>query len=191
MKNVEKHLEKHGKQLRRGLNSPMSNKYRPECNVIPELSREDASYYMSLIGILRWTVELGRVDIACEVSMLSSYVANPREGHLEQMYHIFAYLKRHHNSRIVIDPSYPEVDEEAFQKYDWNNFFGEVKEQVPSNSPRPLGKEFIMRAFVGASHTCDRLNRRSRTGFIIFLNSAPVHWHTKKQGGVETSTFGS
>ena len=111
---------------------------------------------MSLIGILRWTVELGRVDIAYEVSMLSSYVANPREGHLEQMYHIFAYLKRHHNSRIVMDPSYPEVDEEAFQKYDWNNFYREVKEEVPSNAPRPIGKEFIMRAFVDASHACDR-----------------------------------
>ena len=29
---------------------------------------------MHLIGIMRWMVELGRIDIATEVSMLSSYL---------------------------------------------------------------------------------------------------------------------
>ena len=51
-------------------------------------------YYQSLIGILHWIVELGKVDIACEVSMMLSCLALPREGHLQQLYHIFAYLSR-------------------------------------------------------------------------------------------------
>ena len=50
----------------------------------------DAAYYQSLIGILRWIVELGRVDVCLEVSMMSSHLALPREGHLEQVLHIFA-----------------------------------------------------------------------------------------------------
>ena len=29
------------------------------------------------------------------------------------------------------------------------------------------------------------------TGFVIFLNGAPIYWFLKRQGGVETSTFGS
>ena len=35
------------------------------------------------------------------------------------------------------------------------------------------------------------VNRRSRTGFIVLLNNAPIYWFLKKQSGVETSSFGS
>jgi hypothetical protein len=37
---------------------------------------------------MRWMVELGRIDIATEVSMLSSYLACPCEGHLENALHV-------------------------------------------------------------------------------------------------------
>ena len=59
--------------------APMLNEYRPEIDISPELTATDAAYYQSLIGILRWMVELGRVDITTEVSMLSSCLALPRE----------------------------------------------------------------------------------------------------------------
>jgi hypothetical protein len=65
--------------------------------------------YQSLIGILRWIVELGWVDICCEMSMLSSHLALPPEGHLQQVYHMFAYMKYHHNAEMVFDPTEPEV----------------------------------------------------------------------------------
>jgi hypothetical protein len=41
--------------------TPMVTAYRPELDVCPELGQVDAAYYMSLIGVLRWMVELGRV----------------------------------------------------------------------------------------------------------------------------------
>ena len=53
-----------------------------------------ALYFMSLIGILRWAVELGRIDITTEVSELSSFFAAPRDGHLNQALYIFAYFKK-------------------------------------------------------------------------------------------------
>ena len=37
-------------------------------------------------------VELGRIDIFCEVSMMSSQLALPREGHLDQVFHILEYI---------------------------------------------------------------------------------------------------
>lgn len=74
---------------------------------------------MSLKWILRWIVEMGRIDIAVEVSMLSSYSMSPREGHLKEVFRIFAYLKHHHSSRLVLDPTYPDIDENAFIKRDW------------------------------------------------------------------------
>ena len=41
--------------------------------------------FQELIGILRWAVEIGRVDILLEVSLLSSHLALPRVGHLQQV----------------------------------------------------------------------------------------------------------
>ena len=42
-----------------------------------------------------------------------------------------------------------------------------------------------------ADHAVNRITRRSRSGFIVFTNMAPVYWMSKKQTGAETSTFGS
>ena len=63
--------------------TPLKSGYRPELGVTKELSQSNASYYQSLIGVLRWIVELGRVDVCLEVSMMSSHLALPRQGHLE------------------------------------------------------------------------------------------------------------
>ena len=73
--------------------SPITANYAPELDQSPELNPELASYYQSLIGILRWVVEMGQIDICVEVSMLSSHVALLREGHIQQGFHIFAFLK--------------------------------------------------------------------------------------------------
>ena len=35
------------------------------------------------------------------------------------------------------------------------------------------------------------MTRRSRTGFIVYLNSTTIYWLSKKQGSCEISTFGS
>jgi hypothetical protein len=48
--------------------------------------------------------------------MLSSCLAMPREGRLEQVFHIFAYLKGKHNTEMIFDPSIPDVDESLFPK---------------------------------------------------------------------------
>ena len=45
--------------------------------------------------------------------------------------------------------------------------------------------------FVDANHAGDKTTRRSMTGILIFCNRAPIILHSKRQNGVETSTFGS
>jgi hypothetical protein len=45
--------------------------------------------------------------------------------------------------------------------------------------------------YVDSDHGGDLINRRSRTGYIIYVNRAPVIWHSKKQTRVETSVFGA
>ena len=191
VRNVESHLMKRNLSLLKKASTPMTANYSPEVDGSPELNEEDAAYYQSLISTLRWIVEMGRMDISMEVSALSSFVVMPREGHMQQVLHIFAYLKIHHSARLVFDPSYPEIDHESFGKRDWSSMYGTEKEPVPGNAPKSLGCEFIIRAYVDASFAGCKLTRRSRTGFVVFLNRAPVFYFSKKQRSCETSTFGS
>ena len=62
-------------------------------------------------------VEIGRVDIITEVSTLALQMAMPREGHMDSVFHIFAYMKARHNSRMVFDPTYPFIDKTNFQEH--------------------------------------------------------------------------
>ena len=190
--NVEEYLAKRGRKLaKRHATAPFPTGYRPELDLTPELNDIDHTYYQSQIGILRWMVELGRTDIITEVSELSSFLAMPREGHLEVVFRIFSYLKYKKNSAMVFDPSYPEIDEANFPKRDWNNFYGDVKEQLPPAMPKPLGAEVILRLYVDADYAGDGSTRRSRTGFFVFLNEAPIFWLSKKQTRIKNSVFGS
>ena len=144
-------------------------------------------------GSTGWMVELGRVDICCEVSQMSSHLTLPRESHLNQLYHIFLYLKSHHNTEMVYDPSEPEIRMDLFEKEDLTNtvYGGESQEALPPNMPQPRGMGFTMRVFVDSDHAGDSITRRSRTGFLVYLNSSLIYWMSKKQGSIEISSFGS
>jgi hypothetical protein len=123
--------------------------------------------------------------------MLSTYLCSPREGHLEAVFHVFAYLGLHHNARVVFDPTYPTVDMGIFIKTDWKAMYGNVKEMIPSDAPNPRGKEVDLRLFVDSDHAGEQFTRRSRTGFVIYLNMAPIVWFSKRQPTVESSVFGA
>ena len=49
-------------------------------DITPELTPQQASYYQSLTGELRWIVELGRVDLVMETSAMAS------KGHLKVVF---------------------------------------------------------------------------------------------------------
>ncbi len=123
-------------------------------------------------------MELGRSDIAMETSALaSSMMALPREGHLKAIFQMFAFLKTKHNGVMVFDPTEPDIDLSKFPTEDWSAtpYGGVCKEDIPSNAPSPRGIGFTMRAFVDSDHAGDsRITRRSRTGFMVFLNKAPI-----------------
>jgi len=188
---VELELQKMGKVLRGKPNTPMQTNYRPELDVTPILGPDQANYYQSLIGVLRWAVELGRIDIHIDVSLLSSHLAQPRVGHLNQALHIFSYLKHHINSHLVFDPNYVVWNNADFHEYDWTDFYHEAKEAIPPNAPEPRGRAVQINAFVNADHAGNRITRRSHTGILIYLNRAPITWYSKAQNTIESSTFGS
>jgi hypothetical protein len=92
---------------------------------------------------------------------------------------------------MVFDPSYPDIDMARFKECDWKPFYGDVKEAIPENAPTPRGKDVDLRLYVDADHAGEKLTRRSRTGYFIFLNSALVDWYSKRQSTIESSVFGS
>lgn len=171
--------------------NPFPVDYAPEMDTTDPLDPECSSFYQHLIGVTRWMVELGRVDIATEISLLSSHLAYPREGHLEAALHVMAYLKQKHNSRLIFDPTYPDIDTSSFPTYDWTEFYGDVKEAIPHDMPEPLGKDLDVRMFCDSDHAGEKRTRRSRTGFLIFCNMALIDWISKKQATIETSVFGA
>ncbi|KAL7530823.1 hypothetical protein ACHAXR_003692 [Thalassiosira sp. AJA248-18] len=121
---VRTNLEKFS--LPKRAENPFSMGYEPELDTSRPLDPEEASYYQSIIGIMRW-----------------------------------------------------------------KDFYGDVNEAIPTNVPKPLGKEVDVRAMVGSDHAGDKETRRSRTGFMIFVNMALIGWLSKKQPTIETSVFGA
>ena len=84
------------------------------------------------------------------VSMLSRYVVSPREGHLQQVFHLFAYLKHHKHSKMVFDDTEPVFDESSFCVCDWLEYYPDVEEAIPHNMPEPLGNGVVTSTFVDA-----------------------------------------
>lgn len=189
IKNVQTWLTNRGLMLKSKVSSTLPSGYIPEMDSTPYLDDEDANYYQQQIGVLRWAVELGRIDICAEASIMGGYSAAPREGHLDAVLHIFAWMKCHSRSKIVLDSDYPEYEEPG--KPDWSEFYAGAKELLPPDMPEPLGNPVVMTTFVDSDHAGDKVTRRSRTGVLIFLNRAPVVWYSKKQNSIETSSFGS
>ena len=189
VKNVERYLEQYDKQLKSKAPTILPSNYAPELDVSPVLDDELTSTYQQYIGVLRWAVELGRVDICGEVSAMAAFSAMPRRGHLEALFHMFAYLKTHKRSKVVLDSSYPDLPE--VEEKDWYPFYGNIKEELPPDMPEPRGMPVDQVTFEDSDHAGDKSNRRSRTGVLMYCNRALVGWYSKKQGSVETSSFGS
>ncbi len=66
-----------------------------------------------------------------------------------------------------------------------------MEEAIPPDMPPPLGKDVDLCMMVDSDHAGEKRIRRSRTGFIIFCNLAPVIWLSKQQATIETSVFGA
>ena len=104
------------------------------------------------MGILRWSVEIGRVDIFLEVSLLSSQLALPRVGHLQAVYRVFGYLKQVPKRKLYFGPRKPMISKDIFQKFDWGDFYPDACKPIPLDIPIPRGKSMLTHCFMDANH---------------------------------------
>ena len=99
------------------------------------------------------TCELGRLDILMPISLMSHYLASAREGHLDQLFHVFAYLKNHDRATMVFEDLYPTFGDVKFSECDWTKLYPDACEPImPENMPVPRGKHVVMSCFVDADH---------------------------------------
>ena len=162
-----------------------SNDYRPELDTSAECDANQTQFYQNLIGILRWSVELGRIDIGFECASLSSYSAFPRTGHLQQALHVMKYLEIHHENELTFDPQEyfisnndRAIAESKFQAM--SSLYADATEEMPPNAPAPRGRAVQINCFVDSDHAGNRITRRSHTGILFYLNKAPISWYSKK-----------
>ncbi len=119
---VELDLNKTGSSLPKKCLTPFKTGYHPSQDTSPELDEEGTKKFQELVVTLRWAIELGRVDILLEVSLLSTHLFLPCDGHLQQLLHIYGYLKESPRRRIYFDPAYPNVSEDRFHSFEWEDF---------------------------------------------------------------------
>jgi hypothetical protein len=113
--------------LMKKASGPFLGGHKPEIDEITEVDPIRENLFQSQIGILCWYVELVCIGIITEVSMMSTHVCLPREGHLEAVFHACAYQGLHHNARVGFDLTHPSGEMGTFIKSDWKPMYGDVK----------------------------------------------------------------
>jgi hypothetical protein len=110
---------------------------------------------------------------------------------MQQVFHVFGYLKKHARSWMVFVDTVLAIYQSRFWVVDWSEFYLDAEEAIPRDAPEPRGVSVVTSCFVDSDHAGCRLTPRSHTGVLIFVNNAPILWHSKRQNTVESSTFGS
>ena len=77
--------------------NPFKMGHDPELNTSPELDPNAVPNYLTIIGILRWMIELGRINIITKVSLLLTHVALPRERDLSAAVHVMTHIDQRYN----------------------------------------------------------------------------------------------
>ena len=149
--------------------------------------------------MLRWLIELGRVDILTEVSCLSEHLCYQREVHIDDVYRIFRYLQKNlvkNPGRMAYDHMYEPTDGNVFEVVgrdldEWKYFYPNDQENMTRHMSEALGNYAVIKSYVDANHSGNMANRRSNSGIIIYVNNPPIIWYIKLQNVVEASGFGS
>ena len=105
---VKQKIEPLNLTLKSTATSALPSGCKPELDATNRLDNETTMLCMQLIGILRWLIDLGRIDICVEVSMMSSYNCMPRVTPLYAVLHIFSYLQANLDWKLVMDSAYNE-----------------------------------------------------------------------------------
>jgi hypothetical protein len=142
---------------------------------------------------MQWAISIGQWDIQSAVMTLSSFRAQPRQGHLDRIQRIYGFLCRFRNFKLrfcVDEPDYSGILK--MQEYDWeHSVYGNPAKDIPTDAPLPLGKRIVLTHYFDANLMHDVLSGKAVIGVVHFYNKTPVDWYCKMQSTAETATYGS
>ena len=81
---VEEDLVRSGKRFPSECFMPLSSNYAPWLEDSPELMADGVQIYQAIIVQIRWSVDIGRLDIMLDMLLLLSYLTMNQFGHPEQ-----------------------------------------------------------------------------------------------------------
>ena len=92
---------------------------------------------------MRWAIELGRIDLAHTGATMATFMAAPRKGHMVAILRVFACLRKHISCKLVVDPRERDwSNNKIWISANWKEFYPNIKEDLPSNAPKPRGKAY-------------------------------------------------
>jgi hypothetical protein len=189
---VDAYKSMFGVAPKQNVQSPLEKGDHPELDDSPLLGEDGIKKYQSLIGTLQWAISLGRFDIATAVMTMSSFRVAPREGHLERLRRVCAYISKFKSACIRVRTELPDYSDLPSQNHDWaRTVYGTVREQRPMDAPPVKGELVRTTTYKDANLYHDMTSGKAVTGVIHFLNGTPIEWYTRKQPTVETATYGS
>ena len=100
------------------------------------MSEAQAKYFLYIIGVFCWAVELGWIVIHAQVAMLSSNLAHSCHGHLQAVFHLFAHLYKYRRSKLVFHDTCVNW-RNKFQGVDWRDVYPDISEPIPPDVPEP------------------------------------------------------
>ena len=104
---------------------------------------------------------------------LTSFRAEPRQGHLDRAKRVISYLVRFEHATIRISTEEPDVSIIPITHYDWeDSVYGKVKELLPRDAPALKVKYALTVSYYDANHYYNVITRRSVTGVLYFLKNS-------------------
>ncbi len=173
--------------------TPMKTGDHPEEDETPVLGNELHREYQSLMGMLQWLVSLCRIDICYAVSSLSRFCACPREGHMSRALRIWGYLKKYPCRTLGIKSCNYHMEGEKLDQgiIDFVEQYAYAREEIDPKFPKPMGPELDISIFFDSDHAHDKVTGRSISGIVVLVGSTPIIWRSRRQGAVQTSTYGA
>ena len=119
----------------------MEKEDRPKFDVSAFLNDKDTKIYQSLVSSIQRAVTLGRFNVNIEVIAMSSFFAQPRQGHLKRLRRVITYLYKYHKVKIHFCTKEPDFSWFKDSNQNWSNpIYGDPTKDKPKVAPKPLGK---------------------------------------------------
>ena len=173
--------------------SPLADGDHPKLDTSEFLDEDDIQKYQSLVGAMQWAVSIGIFDIQIAVMSMSSFQAQPRKGHREQVKQIYGHLSRFKHFKICFQVEEPDMSKfDNKMKFDWSStVYDNPTEELPTDALELLGKCVTLTHYFDANLMHDVLSDKAVTGCLHMANKPPMIWYSKEQATSETATYGS